>query len=80
MNNKGNLLLVLITGAAFGAALGMLFTPHSGTMTRRIIRRKGEAIADEVIESIKEPIEQLSDAITEHFEILKNNLKSRFGS
>jgi gas vesicle protein len=80
MNNKGTLLLVLITGAAFGAALGMLFAPHSGSVNRRIIRRKGEALADEVIESIKEPIEQLSDSITENFEMLKNNLKSRFGS
>ncbi|MFI5264201.1 MAG: YtxH domain-containing protein [Candidatus Kapaibacterium sp.] len=78
MNKRGNLLLVLITGAAFGAALGMLFAPHSGRVTRRIVSRKGEHLADDVVESIKEPIEHLSDLITEKFEILKSDLRSKF--
>jgi gas vesicle protein len=45
MKNRGNLALGIFAGIAFGAALGMLFSPHKGTVTRRIIRRKGEDIA-----------------------------------
>jgi gas vesicle protein len=76
MKNRENLVLFVIAGAAFGAALGMLFSPHSGTVNRRIIRRKGEDIADDVTETIKESIGQFTDTITEKFEMLKNDVKS----
>jgi gas vesicle protein len=76
----GNLVLGLLAGAAIGAAVGILYSPHKGTVTRRIIRRKGEDIANDVTESIEDRIEQLSDIFTEKLESLKNEIKSRIGA
>ena len=73
MNTTRNIAVGMLAGVAVGAALGMLYAPHSGTTTRRIIRRKGEAIADNVTDSVKESIETIADA----FETLKSDLQSR---
>ena len=72
MNTTRNIAIGIIAGVAVGAALGMLYAPHSGTTTRRMIRRKGEAFADGVNESI-ESIESIADK----FESLKNEVQSR---
>jgi gas vesicle protein len=79
MKSKENLVFGLLAGAAFGVAVGMLFSPHKGSVLRRVIRRKGEDIAEGVAETIEERIEQLSDVVTEKLEMLKNDVKSRFG-
>jgi len=79
MKNSDNLVLGIIAGAAAGAILGMLFSPHSGTVNRRIIRRKGEDIAFDVTEAIAEPIEQLYDTITDKIEMLKKQALSGIG-
>jgi gas vesicle protein len=34
-------------GLVFGAGLGLLFVPHSGTETRQLIQSRMEAIAEE---------------------------------
>jgi gas vesicle protein len=73
----GNLVLGLLAGAAIGAAVGMLFTPHKGTVLRKIIRRKGEDIASDVAETIEDRIEQLSDTFSEKLESLKSEIQSR---
>ncbi len=80
MKGSGNLVLGLLAGAAIGAAVGMLYSPHKGTVTRRIIRRKGEDIANDVTESIEDRIEQLSDMFAEKLEMLKGEIKSRIGT
>ncbi len=72
-----NLALGLLAGAAIGAAAGILFSPHKGTVTRRIIRRKGEDIVESATESIEDRIGQLSDMFTEKLEMLKDEIKSR---
>ena len=37
-SNTGNTILALLTGAAIGAGIGILFAPDKGTNTRRKIR------------------------------------------
>ncbi len=37
MANTGNTLLALVTGAAIGAAVGLLYAPDSGEKTRKKI-------------------------------------------
>jgi len=39
-NNTGNVLLALLTGAAVGAGMGILFAPNKGTVTRKKIKEK----------------------------------------
>jgi gas vesicle protein len=80
MKNKENLLFGLLAGAAIGVAIGMLYSPHKGTVLRRAIRRKGEGVVDDVAETIEERIGQLSDAFTEKIEMLKGELKSRINA
>jgi gas vesicle protein len=80
MKSNGNLVLGLLAGAAIGAAVGMLYSPHKGTVLRRAILRKGEDIADGVTESIEDRIGQLSDMFAEKLEMLKDELKSRIGA
>ena len=68
MSTTRNIAVGILAGVAVGAALGMLYAPHSGTTSRRIIRRKGEALADGVTDSI--------ETIADKFESLKNEVQS----
>ena len=50
MNNTGNTLLGLIAGTAIGAALGILFAPNKGEVTRRRIAEQTAATRDNLAE------------------------------
>lgn len=78
VNGSGRLILGLIAGVAVGVAIGMLFSPHKGSMSRRIMLRKGEDIADDAFEAFEEHIEQLGDTITKKLNTLKSDLKTTF--
>ena len=39
-NNDGNILLALLTGAAIGAGIGILYAPDKGIETRHKIKQK----------------------------------------
>jgi gas vesicle protein len=43
---RGGLILGLLTGAALGAIGGILLAPHKGSVTRKIITRRGEDYVD----------------------------------
>ncbi|MDP4200545.1 MAG: YtxH domain-containing protein [Bacteroidota bacterium] len=77
-NNNSHLLFGLIAGATLGAVAGMLFSPHKGSVSRRIILRKGEDLADVALETIEDRIEKLGDALNKHLETFTSDLKSRY--
>jgi len=50
-----------VLGAAIGAAAALLVAPASGARTRRRLVRKGEEVADYLIDAGKELIEKCED-------------------
>jgi len=60
MGNRdiGLLLCGFLAGATFGVASGLLTAPHSGRMTRRMIRRRGEDVQDRLTEAADEMLER----------------------
>jgi len=80
MNTTRHIAIGILAGVAVGAALGMLYAPNAVKAAKRIIRRKGTDIVDEVSDTIQESIEHFSDVVTEKVEILKNDLHSRINA
>jgi gas vesicle protein len=48
-------------GAAIGAAAALLLAPESGERTRRRVARKGEEVADYLMDAGKELVEKCED-------------------
>ncbi len=61
MANTGSTLLALITGAAIGAGLGLLYAPESGEHTRKKLRKDAEDAQDRLNKRYKETSSNLSD-------------------
>jgi gas vesicle protein len=57
----GDRIAVLLCGTAIGAAAALLVAPTSGARTRRTLRRKGEDVADYVVDTAKELAERCED-------------------
>lgn len=72
----GKLLLGLISGAAAGAALGLLFAPKKGADTRKTITETG----DNYIKGAKEKIDEFADNLNHKMESLKNRAKAETSS
>jgi gas vesicle protein len=66
--SSGKVLLGVLTGAAVGAALGILFAPDKGTETRRKIAEKSNEYADGLGDKFTEFVE----AMTQKFESLRD--------
>lgn len=58
--NSGKVLLGLMAGLAAGAIIGVLFAPDKGSVTRKMIYKKGDEYADELKEKFNELIESIS--------------------
>lgn len=77
MRNNKNILLGAAIGVAVGSTLGVLFAPHKGTITRRMIRRKGKALAEDATESIKDSIGEIGENINDKYETVKKDIKAK---
>lgn len=64
-NNTGNTLLAVLSGAAIGAVVGILFAPDKGTKTR---------------EKIKDGFEDAKQDLKHKFENVSEELKSKFSN
>ena len=60
MANSGSTFLALLTGAAIGAGLGMLYAPDSGEQTRRKLGENARRTQDDLNKRYKETSSNLS--------------------
>lgn len=73
-NNTGTTLLALLTGAAIGAGIGILFAPDKGSNTRTKIKDGFDAKKDE----LKGKFDDLSVKMKDRFSKSKMDLESSF--
>tara|TARA_R110000868_G_scaffold150063_3_gene372999 strand:- start:62400 stop:62729 length:330 start_codon:yes stop_codon:yes gene_type:complete len=59
-NDSGNTLLALLTGAAIGAGIGILYAPDKGTKTRKRIKKKAMETSDDLTSRISLAKEELT--------------------
>ena len=64
---NGKVFWGIVTAAAAGAVIGMLFAPDEGTQTRKKIKRKTNSLASELIEAL----EKSKDKVVKSAEDLK---------
>lgn len=72
----GKLLIGLLSGAAAGAALGVLFAPKKGVDTRKSIAQTG----DNYLEDAKGSWNRFSDSISNKAKALKDRSKANLTS
>lgn len=58
-SNTGQTLLALLTGAAIGAGIGILYAPDSGKKTRKKIRKEAAKAQKQLAKQLKETQEVL---------------------
>lgn len=63
-NNTGNTLLALLTGAAIGAGIGILFAPDKGSKTRGKIKDGFDDAKHELKNRLDHASEELKDKFT----------------
>lgn len=61
MASAGNTLLALITGAAIGAGLGILYAPESGEKTRKKLKSDAQTAQGRLNQRYQETTSNLSD-------------------
>jgi len=61
-----------VLGVAIGAVTALLLAPASGAHTRRRLRRKGEEVADYLIDSGKELVEKCEDLYERSGELVED--------
>ena len=66
-NNSGQVIGALLIGAAIGGALGILFAPNKGSVTRKKIM----GATDDLTESLKEKFDALLEEARKEFEAAK---------
>ncbi|MFV5690815.1 YtxH domain-containing protein [Flavobacterium sp. LT1R49] len=67
-NNAGNTLIALLTGAAIGAGIGILFAPDKGSRTREKFRDG----YDDAKKDLKHKFENASDELKSKLAFTKN--------
>ena len=69
----GKILLGILSGAAAGAAVGMLFAPKKGTETRKRIADK----SNEYVSGTKNRFNDLSNDLSNRYESVKSKVRSK---
>jgi gas vesicle protein len=63
MKSTGSFLVGLLSGAAIGAALGLLYAPDKGHITRKKLSRKADDMKDEFNGKLDEMREYVNDSL-----------------
>ncbi len=64
-NDNGNVLLALLTGAAIGAGIGILYAPDKGSKTRDKIKHKVQDTGNDIADRISHAKEELTKTANE---------------
>lgn len=64
-SNNGNTLLALLTGAAIGVGIGILYAPDKGTETRKKIKQKAEGIEHDISERVSHAKAELTKTVND---------------
>ncbi len=73
-NNTGNTILALLTGAAIGVGMGILFAPDKGSKTREKIKDG----FDEAKDDLKQKLEDVSEQLKNKFANTKCNFEDSY--
>ncbi len=76
-SNFGKIILGFLGGAAVGAALGVLFAPAKGAVTRHRISRSTRDFKNSVAEKLEDLVESAEDIINEIRETAAERKASR---
>jgi gas vesicle protein len=73
-NNTGNTILAILTGAAIGAGIGILFAPDKGSRTREKIKDG----YDDTINDLKCKLDKATEELKSKFAKSKNDLEEDY--
>jgi gas vesicle protein len=71
-NNSGKIITSLLIGAAVGGILGILFAPHKGSKTRRLI----SGTTNDFTQSVKDKFNSMMDQASSEVEIIKDKVET----
>ena len=69
--SKGNLLTGILTGAAAGAIIGILFAPDKGSETRKKIAKKSNDLGG----SVKDGFNKIGESLNNKYQNIKGDAK-----
>lgn len=73
-NSTGNTFLALLTGAAIGAGIGILFAPDKGSRTREKMKDGFDGVKSE----LKNKLEHASEELKDKFSTAKMDLEETY--
>lgn len=83
MSNNGKIFLGIVTAAAAGAVIGLLFAPDKGSETRGKIKKQANDATDELLKAIQKgkiTLEDLKGQATSKATELRDKARSKFES